>query len=742
MDDNKPCQFCTVVCTALEVWEKCLVLGARHLYPAPVDFFLGTSVEFEARASDGCMGCRSLLAAHDTKSKEEKYGKVYGVSLHFSASQPLVFTKLGNLNGDNRDLARRRNPFGDLSGEMFLSTNPILATNPMGRGRPYDRDSYNTSLFKRWIKRCDEHHQSTCSGKYEKFLLPEETLTFIDVEERCIVTPETPVRYAALSYVWGGAKVPLSTKANVPYLRLPGAFLAGGMELPATINDAVRLCASIGIRYLWVDSLCIVQDDLETKMKHIKAMGSVYANAYLTLVPLSAESAVDGISRVSRPAPSPNSSYVYLATKTLMRATQGSIGLGPITLSNTTWRTRAWTLQELVFSKRVIGLGPVASWVCSGAQWSEDLELPSEIEGQSAFTEKKPDKPSVVVSPSLSDYASLAQLYAKRDMTLSSDTLNAFEGIMIPMSQWFPNGFLFGIPEFIFDMGLLWDYRRRGAQSRSGVGWENGSNSFPSWSWISYKGSHLQTFWYPDFSYPQPSTVTFPLVKWKKQEKATGAWKDIDNSYHRVRKHFENPEAPIPDGWTKHENGDEPPYYQHSSHDHVTPQPKFSYPIPPFQRYRDINSVEHYPHVLFEGSLTRVKFQFFESSEQYNSYTERLQSHGVVPEMDIVNPVDGSWIGRLRLNLQQGDSIPDNEQVQEIIAISEGKQKNSGSDKADKWSELSERDEIKGEEWYHYVNVLWIGWTKDEKIYRKALGRVWYTGWQKLELGHVRVLLI
>jgi hypothetical protein len=724
-------------------WEISIAQGEPHLYSGQVDFFLGTTTDLEIRILNGCKSCYSILHSRDVAGLEEKYGKVYGVSAHFRSTQPFVFIIKGNLDEKTQDPSNRRASMTKLKCRMLLSTNPALSASQIGRGRVYDVDCCNVSLIRRWIDQCDKHHAATCSGKHEEFLLPKAKLSFIDVEERCITTPENPVQYAALSYVWGTAKVPVATKANIQSLRLPGAFSQGSLELPATIRDAVQLCSWIGIRYLWVDSMCIVQDDMQTKMKQIKAMGSVYAGAHLTIVALLSEAATSGIQRVmqSNPSTSPLP-FVYLPFQTLIDASQGAIGLPPLTQAYSKWSTRAWTLQEMVFSKRLLVLGQVITWACSGAQWTEDLEVLSEVKHQSmTVIDKKSNKPSIAVWPSMQEYAELAQIYAGRDMTMSSDTLNAFEGIMTPMSQWFPGNFLFGIPEFTFDIGLLWQYRRRGAVPRSQRDWSSQQQDFPSWSWISYRGHHLETFWETDFSYPQPSMMVYPLVKWRKQEKATGVWKDVDNSYYQVRKHFENPKALLPDGWTKHFDGSVTPYYQHPSHNHVEPQPKFRYPIPPFQRLRDINIITYFPHLLFEGDLLHAKFQFIGTSEEHDALNEKVQTESCVPEMDIIDVAQGSWVGRIRLNLQQGNKLPCREEEQELIAISEARVKVDSEYHTILWSELQNRPDLARDGWYRFVNVLWIGRTTEGKVYRKALGRLWCEAMERLAVERVSVLL-
>lgn len=666
----------------------------------------------------------------------------YGVSAHFRLKQPLLDIAWGNIDGNNEDPAQRRAQFINLRLDQLLSTNPILANSAAGRGRPYDLDGYNVSLIRRWIERCDKHHESTCSAKYKGLLLPKAKLSLIDVEDLCIVTPKEPVRYAALSYVWGTAEVPKAQKANITFLRLPGAFLKGGyMELPATIHDAVRLCAGIGIRYLWVDSMCIVQDDVESKMEQINAMSSIYANAHLTLVALTSEDANSGIPRVSQGRPSSDPSpFVHLPCQTLVRASQG-VSLTPLVHARTMWTKRAWTLQEKVLSKRLLGLSFVASWACSGAQWSEDLETPSEFDDQYVLTGER-GKLYIPEWPDMSQYSSMAAEYAGRRLTVPGDTLNAFEGILAPMRQYLPGGFLFGIPEFIFDICLLWQHRRRGAKPRSGVDWAETKHEFPSWSWISHHALHLQNLWPADFMHPRPDLIVSPLVKWKKQNKATGEWEDVDNSYHVVREQFGKPDAVTPDDWTKHANEQDQPYYQSSLFSRVEPAPKFSYPIPTQQPPPGITA-SYWPHLLFKGSLTRVRFQFRGTVEEREKSNKTLLEEALVPEMEMVNVVDGDRIGRIRLNMQPGSRLPEYEEEQEVIAISEAKIMVKAAQDHTWTTEAKDWDEIKygGKIWYQFVNVFWIGRTKDDKVYRKALGRIWLEAWEKMTVEQVSLLL-
>ncbi|KAK0645793.1 hypothetical protein B0T16DRAFT_146810 [Cercophora newfieldiana] len=68
-------------------------------------------------------------------------------------------------------------------------------------------------------------------------------------------------RYVALSYVWGDAHSLKTTKWNVGQLQQDGALRMWQHFIPRVIGDTMDFTKRLGVRYLWVDSLCIVQDD-------------------------------------------------------------------------------------------------------------------------------------------------------------------------------------------------------------------------------------------------------------------------------------------------------------------------------------------------------------------------------------------------------------------------------------------------------------------------------------------------
>jgi hypothetical protein len=157
----------------------------------------------------------------------------------------------------------------------------------------------------------------------------------IDVAKRCL-TENSGGRFVALSYVWG-ADVSQSLAAcehNIEKLWVAGSLSAD--RLPRTIEDAMRVCEQLQERYLWVDRLCIIQDDTEDKARQIRAMGEIYSAARFVIVAAYGDGMDFGIPGVSR------ARQVTQITSNLpgMTATNHVIdkAMDPMAV----WPTRAW----------------------------------------------------------------------------------------------------------------------------------------------------------------------------------------------------------------------------------------------------------------------------------------------------------------------------------------------------------------------------------------------------------------
>ena len=149
-------------------------------------------------------------------------------------------------------------------------------------GRLREIDSSSAKTFDRiraWINSCDRMHH--CVQK--EVALPTRVLDVqhpTGLEKICLVESQGRCgKYVALSHCWGHTQGISTTKAT--FEQRKQAILVP--DLPKTYRDVVSIARLLDIRWLWIDSLCIVQDDVSDWRHEASKMGNIYAGAYLTV---------------------------------------------------------------------------------------------------------------------------------------------------------------------------------------------------------------------------------------------------------------------------------------------------------------------------------------------------------------------------------------------------------------------------------------------------------------------------
>lgn len=189
-----------------------------------------------------------------------------------------------------------------------------------------------------WISACEKWHSDIC-GVDEKTQYNMSSIRFIDVIDNCLVEKNEKCTYIALSYLWGRCSTFQTLKENVASLEEKGGLLAFTDRIPLTIRDAILLTRQLGERYLWVDALCIVQDDERNKMEAITNMDTVYHHALLTVIAGGGSDANAGLPGV-RPRTRTFAQAIVQVQRDL-RLT--AVGEGVELLEKSTYSTRAWT---------------------------------------------------------------------------------------------------------------------------------------------------------------------------------------------------------------------------------------------------------------------------------------------------------------------------------------------------------------------------------------------------------------
>ncbi len=143
-----------------------------------------------------------------------------------------------------------------------------------------------------WRRECREAHEDCATGAVEHEL-PTRVID-VGADEtarlRLYETGGERAPYVALSHCWGGPIPAITTEAN----RAARTEALNLEDLPRNFRDAVRVTRALGIRYLWIDSLCIVQDSRADWLREAGRMASVYAGATVVVSALDSPASTAG----------------------------------------------------------------------------------------------------------------------------------------------------------------------------------------------------------------------------------------------------------------------------------------------------------------------------------------------------------------------------------------------------------------------------------------------------------------
>lgn len=184
-----------------------------------------------------------------------------------------------------------------------------------------------------------------------------------------------PCVYISLSHCWGNFQPLRLTQSTEAALRAG----ISSRELPRTFRDAVAVCQQLGVSYIWIDSLCIRQDDPQDWAVEAAAMHSVYTNALCNLSATGASDSSTGFffernPIAHRPFRVPSKSSERLDWAFPPDWTSAVISEGPLS-------KRAWVLQERLLSSRIIHFTRAGVyWECLTHAWSEKSQYALRLE--------------------------------------------------------------------------------------------------------------------------------------------------------------------------------------------------------------------------------------------------------------------------------------------------------------------------------------------------------------------------
>lgn len=363
-------------------------------------------------------------------------------------------------------------------------------------------------LIRQWLDECRAQHGCcTDLGKGSLQPLPDRLVEISPIDEdgshhiRLVETHKLQKKhmpYVCLSYCWGNTENPGRTTTSNLARYLENIPLD---QLPETIRDAILLCAKLEFWYIWIDCLCIIQDDKDDWTNQAPQMSCIYSKATLTIAtPICLHSWESFMSKreegnpllalgtpgVSLPAMDDSGKRGVLWLWAF-RIIDPPIGFSlsnafsswnmwdtyPLSRDIGSWIGRAWTFQEWLFSPRVLHMSHFTLWDCLGG-------YANELNPRSMAKVRRQRDPEALGHNDFT-WGSILAEYTSRGITNISDKLPALAGVAKRYAETHCKHYLAGIWAEDLPLALLWRLAYDRTTNKHNI-------ESPSWSWASVDG--------------------------------------------------------------------------------------------------------------------------------------------------------------------------------------------------------------------------------------------------------------
>ncbi|KAL9599062.1 MAG: hypothetical protein Q9219_004096 [cf. Caloplaca sp. 3 TL-2023] len=504
-----------------------LLMEPDHLQILCSDFSLSTTDrhtllyrrelgELRANATRGCPLCSKLVTWFKLDTDiwkgfqlglSDEYPESVVFALCIANIAPLILSISLKAAAEN---------MGDsnwLAFELLTSSDDPAAQYFPGRLANQDVGSEKSFLLaKQWMQQCEFSHPNCPRQRHSR--LPKRVLDLYPDDPSATlilsITDGSFGRYACLSYWWGLTmqRTQLTTSNLASYL--------GGISLqllPQSIQDAIFTARRLGFRYLWIDSLCIIQDSPEDKAREIERMDQVYSNADLTISAANADDCALGFLAKR------NGLESDAPIRLPFLCPDWTVGNLTLVMYNNPTRheplySRSWPFQEHLLSARVLIYGSEQMlWVCQ--QDSSTGTGATFKDGGPAYD------PSVtglkymrmflyrrdIISRGFARknlWIDLVIEYSSRKQSIPDDKIHALQGIASRYSKLMEDKYIAGLWQSWLLPGLMW--------KRSGDAQVQRQRQYPSWSWLSIDGA-VSMEKADDAIYKAESVVNIQLVQ-------------------------------------------------------------------------------------------------------------------------------------------------------------------------------------------------------------------------------------
>ncbi|TVY92561.1 hypothetical protein LAWI1_G003585 [Lachnellula willkommii] len=319
------------------------------------------------------------------------------------------------------------------------------------------------------------------------------------LETRDIITSRSSPQYASLSHCWGKQSFITTTQQTLEQRKK-------GIEwesLPRTFQDAIALVQALGIRFIWIDSLCIIQGDAEDWRKEAACMARIYSNSYLNIAATGASDSRGGCffprSLKDSSRPSELKSFPvgsHTAGSGPMIRVRPSLDAVHLRFSTTTdtvsynfdtvavpLLSRAWVFQERYLAPRTLHFHPTEMVMeCKSTTRCECTGLDKLV---NPMRKNSVDLRSLDKSEVLDYWFEVVREYSFLRLTHDSDRLIALVGVATVFQERLESGYLAGLWEEDIARNVLWkvskfewtQHHRNARRPKQAL--------IPSWSWAS-----------------------------------------------------------------------------------------------------------------------------------------------------------------------------------------------------------------------------------------------------------------
>jgi hypothetical protein len=447
------CGLCYMLMGMINADRDYVQLAELMLEQAPDKWEHGPHFQFLVRASrvnlkhaDGCVlkfEPKQICAMEEPRYKNIKHTEIYlRLSDEPMGSLPLT----DNANQDN--IYQQLLPLP----KRYETRSPVWEAN--------------ISTVNSWLQECLNNHD--CGSAPSS--LPARLLAVKDDPIHIEGTLRLPVntKYCTLSHCWG-PNPDLTWQLKRANLELYHTSIPA-QAFSKTFQDAIYIVRSLGIDYLWVDSLCIIQEDEEDFQREATRMSTIYGNSYLNIAATSASSGKEGC-LISKPFLPILKTFIKLEDKYYQAYPAYLYDYG---FFETPLSSRAWCYQERILASRTLHFSKAQLfWDCNSKFATECFPsgLPASITGGSDYSIEKKHLGS--------HWPEMVYEYTTCRLTDPHDKLVAFAGVVKRMEQQLHDKCYAGIWQNHIERNLLWcSFHPRKVQGYRA----------PSWSWAAIDG--------------------------------------------------------------------------------------------------------------------------------------------------------------------------------------------------------------------------------------------------------------